>query len=144
MERSAKQYKSVLDYLRDMMELCQIAHRVDLARNYREAWETAATAVYGQLPPWGEIRTNYAPIPRPPGPPPKWREMILAKPYRKIIHRNDREEILECGHRLWAYGDSSAKRRRCGECVKSEKKPVSAVAHVPAGSPAVKARAAIA
>lgn len=122
--------RSVLDYLRDMVDLCRGLHRSDLERDYRDAWARVALAIYGQLPTqrW-KPSIQYAP----PEPRKKTVGQIesLLSPSRKVIGRDDMEDILECGHRVWnvTYENGPAKRRRCKACFReSQKKDVSSVA----------------
>jgi len=126
--------KSVLSYLRDMVERCHKAHRLDLETDYQDAWELAASAIYGPLP----RRLQSLAIPPTPGEiiprplTPGQREAI-QRPWRKIIARDGDDEILECGHRVWyavqVPGSPAARRRRCKECaaVEEAKKPAAAV-----------------
>lgn len=120
MDRQEREYRRVLDYLRDMIEFCQRAHRDDLERDYREAWETAASNIYGQLPPRPGIKVFYAPQ-TPRRRQTRWRAEMLAKPYRKVSRRFGDHLMLECGHLIWSPAhddDPPAKRRRCPECAK--------------------------
>jgi len=135
--------QAVLDYLRDMVELCRNLHRPDLEHEYADAWNLAAEKIYGALPPRPPCKGRYAAPPVKAGPPPQWRQDLLAKPYRKIVRRltemdgryKSEYEQLECGHRVMAGidlpGTSPAKRRRCSECAHEaqakaieDKKPV--------------------
>jgi hypothetical protein len=136
--------KSVLQYLKDMQERARLAHRHDLVRLYEEAWERAADAVHGPLPPR---------IPAQPLSPPMWvhepfkhvgrRAEMLKWPMRKIVARvttteKDNGQVfhfdsekLDCGHIVSAgpqYSESGkpAKHRRCRECgaeAEAAKKP---------------------
>ncbi len=128
----SKDYKRVLNYLNDMIEVCRRAHRPDLAGEYEDAWELAAGAIYGPLPARPKNRVFYAAAPKPAGPPPRWRTEMLAKPYRRISRRVDNYEVLECGHLVLAIADlpgaPPAKRRRCGQCAQtSAKKPIASI-----------------
>jgi hypothetical protein len=114
--------RSVLDYLRDMAELCRMLHRPDLERHYRDAWEISAQALYGKLPP---RRPNQAVIFYEQKPRTKtvYQLESIASPLRKIIARDGDTEILECGHRSFRHvysGESDSapppKRRRCHDC----------------------------
>ena len=129
----------VLDYLRDMVELCRNEHRPDLEHEYAEAWSLAASKVFGPLPPRPPCKGHYVAAPAKLGPPPKWKQELLAKPLRKIVRRfteldgtlRSEYEQLECGHRVMAGiampGDPPARRRRCSECAHeaTDKKTVS-------------------
>jgi len=133
--------QQVLDYLRNMVELCRQAHRPDLEHEYAEAWCLAATKIFGPLPPRAVCQGHYvAPPVASSRPAPQWKKDMLAKPYRKIVRRltelngtlRSEYEQLECGHRMVAGidmpGDPPAKRRRCSECAfeaTTGKKPVS-------------------
>lgn len=124
-------YRSVLTYLADMIEYCRRLHRHELEAEYRDAWETAASSVYGPLPPRRISQQLYTPpcvlqvkeVPR-------YRQLMLAKPLRKIVARTEEHEVLECGHMIWQPvsipGAAIAKRRRCPDCAKeaaANKKP---------------------
>ena len=140
MRRPAQAPQHVLDYLRDMVELCRNAHRPDLEHEYAEAWNLAASRIYGALPPRPPCKGHYVATPVKAGPTPKWKQQLLAKPYRKIVRRfteldgdsRCEYEQLECGHRMTAGldmpGDPPAKRRRCADCAReaNNKKPVAA------------------
>lgn len=131
-------YKSVLSYLRDMVEICRHSHRPDIARDYEDAWQTAVTHIYGKLPRRPEHRSHYVETPRPAAPP-LWRIKMLSKPFRRIIGRTLDEdgihvELLECGHSRHYYpveGETQPERRRCSACavqVTTKKQPASATA----------------
>lgn len=136
MDSRPRQYRRVLSYLADMIELCRLRHRHDLVSEYQEAWETAALAMYGTLPARPE-RQTYQPAPaaeQPKRPLTDFRAKMLSKPLKKIIARMGDYELLECGHQIWQpkeflFDDVNHRRRRCGECAKSNqqaKKPPSA------------------
>jgi len=114
--------KKILAYLRDMIDLSRQLHRPDMVDLYCDAWEVAATQIYGALPPRKPNIGHYVAEPKPTTPP-VWRHMMLAKPFRKIIARDGDTEILECGHRIWNFADipgsPPAKRRRCGDCARA-------------------------
>lgn len=132
--------KRVLQYLRDMIRLCRRFHRPDLADEYQDAWEFAATVIYGPLPARKPPSGHYVqPEPKPVNT--LWRRQMLAKPYRKIALRftevidgtTIEYEQLVCGHRVMAgieiSGEPPARRRRCSECAReaeAKKKPTSA------------------
>lgn len=125
--------KNVLAYLRDMMELCRSLHRHELVEEYSDAWELAATRVYGALPPRKPIKGHINPEQPKTKATPAWKSDILARPYRKVIAHDGDSDILECGHRTWHtdYPESShpPKRRRCRDCsyeVAQKKQPASA------------------
>jgi len=113
----------VLDYLRRMMDLCRSLYRHDLESEYREAWEAAAIAIYGPLPLRARISRPAIPAETVQSPP-RWRQQMLAKPYKKIIMRMEDREVLECGHAMWSIplpGAAIAKRRRCAQCAAANK-----------------------
>jgi hypothetical protein len=131
-------YKSVLSYLREMVEICRHSHRPDIARDYEDAWQTAVTKIYGALPRRPEYRSHYVETSRPAAPP-LWRKQMLSKPFRRIIGRTQDEdgihvELLECGHKRHCYpveGETLPARRRCSQCavqVATKKQPASATA----------------
>ncbi|MBZ5532578.1 MAG: hypothetical protein LAO20_14190 [Acidobacteriia bacterium] len=136
----ARRAKRVLDYLRDMMDVCRGFHRHDLLREYQDAWEVAAVAIYGALPPRKPIAANFAYVSLAPKAPTFWRQQMLDSPLKKIVgrfheERRDRRlgmvatdyEMLECGHRVTAgvhLPDSPpAKRRHCSQCSKQKVSP---------------------
>ncbi len=137
MQESTCSGKAVLAYLQDMVALTRGLHRPDLAEQYQAAWEEAALAIYGPLPPRKPATGHYV-VPEPtPAPPPLWKRRMLAKPFRKIIRRFPAMEDgitidyeqLECGHTVIAGIDlpgTQAQRRRCAECAQlsEAKKPV--------------------
>ncbi len=145
----AGQHKRVLAYLRDMIELCRGLHRHDLEREYQQAWETAASTIYGALPPRPSCQGYYEPnlAVASAQPTPKWKLEMLAKPYRKIVRRFTEQrkeeppteyELLDCGHRLYAGidlpGSPPARRRRCSKCARENaesKKSVASVSRPP-------------
>lgn len=134
------QDRRVLHYLSDMIELCRRFHRPDLVTEYQEAWEFAATVIYGPLPARKPNRGYYVqPDPQPVNT--AYRRQMLAKPYRKISLRFSEVidgvtieyEQLACGHRVMAGveipGEPPAQRRRCAECAReaeAKKQPSSA------------------
>lgn len=124
--------RRVLLYLRDMMDLCRNFHRPDLLDEYSEAWEFAATRIYGPLPARKPNQGYYpAPIVEPKTPT-IWRQQMAAKPYRKIVRRFSSIEAgltidyeqLACGHRVTAKialpDELEATRRRCSQCAREE------------------------
>jgi hypothetical protein len=131
--------KRVLRYLRDMINLCRRFHRPDLVSEYSDAWEFAASTIYGPLPARKTNRGHYVqPEPKPVNT--VWRKQMLAKPYRKISLRFSEVvdgvtveyEQLACGHRILAGipipGEPTAQRRRCSECAReaeAKKQPAS-------------------
>ncbi len=134
MDSGPRQYRRVLDYLNEMIQLCRSRHRLDLVIEYQEAWEEAALAIYGKLPARLE-RQTYQPSPQQTKPvKTASRVEMFSKPLRKIIGRMGEYELLECGHQIWQpqeflFEGVNHKRRRCGECAKAKqqaKKPPSA------------------
>lgn len=102
-------YRSVLLYLAEMGDLCRRLHRNDLERDYRDAWETAALAVYGNLParpPIAHPFFDHAPR----NADTVTRRQMWESPLRLVKFR------VECGHRIFTLGQSPARRRRCSEC----------------------------
>ncbi len=120
MDDPAQRHRRVLTYLSDMMEYCRLLHRHDLESEYKQAWETAAEAIYGPLP--QRPPNQVVPYPTTEQRPRTWfQKRSAASPYRKIIARMDDYEVLECGHRIWriAFAGDAGKRRRCTQCLDS-------------------------
>ena len=122
----ATRSKQVLEYLAVMENFCRRSYRHDLEHEYREAWETAAFAIFGQLPPRRQSLAAAPACVLQVKRVPRWRQEMLAKPMRRITMHVDDYEVLECGHILWQPapklpGESIAKHRRCPECAKQTK-----------------------
>lgn len=141
MRETAEDGKRVLAYLKDMIELSRNSRRQDMVWLYEDAWEVAASTIFGPLPPRRE-----SVMPPRPEPEPKARTFgqveMVSKPFRKIVARftaieGDLQidyEQLACGHRVMAKvdlpGDPQARRRRCAQCAReaaSDKKHPSSV-----------------
>lgn len=117
--------QGVLKYLQDMRDLCKSFHRPDLEREYIDAWELAATTIYGPLPPRKPMRSAYTQwaTEEKPATMPGWKREMLAKPFRQVIGRDGMYEILSCGHRLFHTPNPESpnpRRRRCGDCVQEQ------------------------
>jgi len=146
MKYPARQYKGVLDYVTEMIDLSRRLHRADLSDYYQDGWETAAIAIYGPLPQRkiSASGTGYTPstaTPTKSQDTPAWRRQMLANPWRQIIARDGDWEILSCGHRMYhteVPGSPDARRRRCHDCGReaAAKKPA-----VSAAAPLRKTRA---
>lgn len=115
----------ILAYILQMEMLCQRLHRHDLAAEYREAWETAALAIYGPLPPRREAQPTIAQEPPKEKTIPRWRQEKFARPMRRVIAVYGDFEILECGHKVWRpvhlADEPQAKHRRCKDCLEVQK-----------------------
>jgi hypothetical protein len=141
MSDTAEDGKRVLAYFRDMMDFCQQFHRQDLVDEYSDAWEFAASKIFGPLPPRKTTQGFYVQEPKPTTPP-GWKVELYSRPYRRIAARFSRifkgreirYERLECGHEVMAPVGYSipAKRRRCRACgrevLEAKKQPASVAA----------------
>jgi hypothetical protein len=138
--------KSVLEYLREMVRICQEQNHRDARIEYERVRDFVAQTIYGPLPPREQFPQAYEWKPDPkPATPPIWKQQLAARPLRRIIRRFTETdgslwEILQCGHRVGTYSFESpwasqpgtlARHRRCvlcGEQAAEKKQPASATA----------------
>ena len=141
---------SVLKYLTKMVGICRRLRHREMRWYYEEAWEVAATKIYGPLPPRPEYNLAGLEISPSSGQHPQdvitrfpegWTTRPRTMPLRKIVKRFTRPwkndvhtyETLECAHVLMAPAGYSVpvKSRRCPHCaiatMLAKKKPASVI-----------------